>query len=374
MANINLASKTAEKTEIKIPFARQVIKKFTTEGGFHFKQVEVAYETFGKLNTAKDNAVLVFHAFTGSSHVTRNNLDMEPEGWWEGLVGPSKTIDTNKYFVICSNVLGGCYGTTGPSSTNPETGRPYAMDFPVITIRDMVRLQKRLLDSMGIVSLYAVIGGSMGGMMAMEWAVTYPETVQKSIVLAAPLWQSPMQIAYNLISLQAIYNDPDWAGGNYFGKHKPHRGLALARMMGVLTYKSEALFRERFDINLQKSGGAYSLYDRYDVENYLMYQGEKFVRRFDANSYIYLSKAMNLHNVAFPYKSVDEALSRIKCKMLLVGIDNDLLYPASQVKTSAALLSQAGVDVTYKEMTSVQGHDGFLTEYAQLSSIIGSFL
>src|SRR6266567_6149443 len=260
------------------------------DNGATLAPVEVAYETYGELNAAKSNAILILHAFSGDAHAAGISHESGKPGWWDNMIGPGKAFDTDKYFVLCSNVLGGCRGTTGPSSIDPATGCPYALKFPVITTRDMVRLQKMLIDHLGISRLLAVTGGSMGGMQALEWAVSYPDRVLAALPIATTARHSAQQIAFNEVGRQAITADPDWQGGNYYNRRPPARGLAVARMVGHITYMSDESMREKFGRRLRSS-------DEFEVESYLKYRGYKFVDRFDANSYIYITRAMDSYDL-----------------------------------------------------------------------------
>ncbi len=262
------------------------------ESGATLSPVEVAYETYGTLNSAKSNAILILHAFSGDAHAAGIGAESGKPGWWDNMIGPGKAFDTEKYFMICSNVLGGCQGTTGPGSVNPATGAPYAMSFPVITIADMVRLQKMLVDSLGISKMLAVVGGSMGGMQALQWAASYPEMTRSVVPIASTARHSAQQIAFNEVARQSIMADPDWNGGNYYDSKPPARGLAIARMVGHITYMSDESMREKFGRRLrekEKVGFDFSV--DFEVESYLRYRGSQFVGRFDANSYLYITKA-----------------------------------------------------------------------------------
>src|SRR5689334_18784720 len=264
------------------------------DSGAILSPVEVAYETYGHLNATKSNAILVLHAFSGDAHAAGISPETGKPGWWDNMIGPGKAFDTNRYFVICTNVLGGCRGTTGPSSINPATGCPYAMSFPVITIGDMVRLQKMVIDHLGIERLLAVAGGSMGAMQALEWAVAYPDSVVAALPIAGTTRHSAQQIAFNEVGRQAIMADPDWNGGNYYGKQPPARGLAVARMVGHITYMSDDSMREKFGRRLRdKDQFGFGFDVDFEVESYLRYRGSQFVNRFDANSYLYITKAMD---------------------------------------------------------------------------------
>lgn len=323
--------------------------------------VTVAYETYGKLTARRDNAVLVTHALTGDSHVAAHDEYDEP-GWWDALIGPGRPLDTNRFYIICTNVLGGCQGTTGPSSVNPQTGRPYGADFPAITIRDMVRVQKRLLQQLGIHHLVLVVGGSMGGMQALEWAVTYPEYMDGVAAIAAPGYSSAQAIAYSKVARQAVMLDPAWKGGDYYDTEGPRQGLALARALGMITYQSEPSMSAKF--------GRKTRNHQYEVENYLEYQGDKLFRRFDANSFLCLQRALDLYDLGNGYVSYVTALARIEARVLAVGVKSDILYPAYQQAELVRDLRRAGVRAEYAELDSPHGHDGFLLDFGLLQPVL----
>ena len=290
------------------------------DGGATLAPVEVAYETYGTLNAQKSNAILILHAFSGDAHAAGVSPESGKPGWWDNMIGPGKAFDTNKYFAICSNVLGGCRGTTGPASINPATGCPYAMSFPVITIRDMVRLQKMLIDHLGITRLLSLSGGSMGGMQALEWAVSYPEAVVSTIPIAATARHSAQQIAFNEVGRQAIIADPDWSDGNYYDGKPPARGLAVARMVGHITYMSDDSMREKFGRRLRgKNSFGYDFDVDFEVESYLRYRGNEFVNRFDANSYLYITKAMDYFDLSNGNGSLAPAFERAKARFLVIS-------------------------------------------------------
>src|SRR3954454_11921706 len=288
------------------------------DSGQTLTQVDVAYETYGQLNAAHSNAILVLHAFSGDAHAAGINHEGKP-GWWDNMVGPGKGFDTSRYYVICANVLGGCRGTTGPSSVNPATGCPFAMSFPVITIGDMVRLQKMLVDSLGIRRLLAVSGGSMGGMQALQWVIAYPDQVVAAIPIASTTRHSAQQIAFNEVGRQAIMADPDWNSGDYYDRRPPARGLAVARMVGHITYMSDESMREKFGRRLRSS-------DEFEVESYLRYRGYKFVDRFDANSYLYITRAMDSYDLT-QRGSLPSLFENIATRFLVISFTSDWLYP-----------------------------------------------
>jgi len=347
---------------------------FITEHGAILRQVDLTYETWGTLNDAGDNALLIIHALTGDSHAAAHGLDDQP-GWWEPLVGSGKAIDTDRYFVICPNNLGSCYGSTGPESTDPATGQPYCLTFPMLTVRDLVAIQARLIDRLGIRTLQAVIGGSLGGMQVLEWAAMYPERVRKAIPVAASGRFSAQGIAFNEIQRRVIMLDPAWNEGNYCPESAPSTGLAIARMVGVITYQSDELMAERFGRNPEARYTNWPAFlQRYDVEGYLNYQGDKLARRFDPNSYLYLTRAMDSHDLGRDRGSYEDGLSRITAPTLMVGIRSDILFPAYLVREVSDLLQQLGRDARYIELDSPNGHDAFLNDTARLSEAISDFL
>lgn len=344
------------------------------DSGASLSPVEVCFETYGTLNSSKSNAILILHAFSGDAHAAGIGGDGKP-GWWDNSVGPGKAFDTDEYFVICSNVLGGCRGTTGPSSLNPATGRPYAMSFPVITIGDMVRLQKMLIERLGIERLLAVAGGSMGGMQALEWAVAYPEAVASAIPIAATARHSAQQIAFNEVGRQAIMADPDWNGGDYYDGKRPARGLAVARMVGHITYMSDDSMHEKFGRRLRgRESYGFDFEVDFEVESYLRYRGSQFVDRFDANSYLYITKAMDYFDLANGRGSLGAALERAKSRFLVLSFTSDWLYPSYQSLEIVNALRGRNRDVAYCELTSNYGHDAFLVDIAEQTQIVRGFL
>jgi homoserine O-acetyltransferase len=291
------------------------------------------------------------------------------------MIGPGKAFDTNKYFVICTNVLGGCRGTTGPSSINPATGCPYAMSFPMITIGDMVRLQKKLLEHLGIQRLLAVAGGSMGGMLVLEWAVRYPECVASAFPIASTARHTAQQIAFNEVGRQAIMADPDWNGGNYYGAKPPARGLSVARMVGHITYMSDDSMKEKFGRRMKaKEGPAFAFDDEFEVESYLRYRGTQFVDRFDANSYLYITKAMDIFDLAQGFSSLGAALERVNARFLVISFTSDWLYPTYQSLEIVSALRSRNRDVAYCELSSNYGHDAFLVEVGEQTELVRGFL
>lgn len=341
--------------------------------GGSFGPVTLAYETWGTLNRAGDNAILLTHALTGNAHAHDVEQPDDPRAaWWNPLIGPGKPFDTNRYFVICSNVLGGCSGSTGPASLNPATGHPYGLRFPLVTIRDMVNAQRALIEHLGVRQLAMVAGGSVGGQQALEWAVTYPELVRKVVVVAATAALTAQAIAFNEVQRQAIMADPRWQRGDYEPGQGPDAGLAIARMLSMITYQSEEVMETRFArqparfASEQAPSGYTAFGGPFDVENYLYHQGEALVKRFDANSYLYLSRAMDLYDVSAGYPSLEAALRRIQSQALFIGIRSDFLFPAARVRQLAEQVSQAGGRAAYVELDSPHGHDAFLKEWEQM--------
>jgi homoserine O-acetyltransferase len=345
------------------------------DNGATLAPIEVAYETYGQLNAGKSNAILVLHAFSGDAHAAGISPETGKPGWWDNMIGPGKAFDTNRYFVICTNVLGGCRGTTGPSSLNPATGCPYAMSFPVITIADMVRAQKMLIDSLGIQRLLSVSGGSMGGMQALEWAVAFPESVVSAIPIASTTRHSAQQIAFNEVGRQAIMADPDWNEGNYYGRTPPARGLAVARMVGHITYMSDDSMREKFGRRLRgKENFSFGFDVDFEVESYLRYRGSQFVNRFDANSYLYITKAMDYFDLATGRGSMTAALERTSSRFLVISFSSDWLYPSYQSQEIVRSLRSRNRDVAYVELQSNYGHDSFLVDVAEQTDLVRGFL
>jgi homoserine O-acetyltransferase len=358
-------------------FARDQ-ERLHLESGADIGPLTIAYETCGTLNPEKDNVILVLHALSGDSHMAGyyDPKDAKP-GWWDIMVGPGKGIDTEKYFVICSNILGSCVGSTGPSSTNPDTGRPYGTDFPMITIGDMVKCQKALLDHLQIERLLCVIGGSVGGMQVLEWAVRYPDMVKAAIPLATTTRHSALAIAFNEVARQAIMADPNWNNGHYYGGQKPDMGLAIARMIGHITYLSDESMRLKFGRKLQnRSALSFEFGAEFQVESYLQYQGNKFIERFDANSFLYITKAADYFDLARQYGngSLVKAFSKTCCKYLVVSYTSDWLYPTYQSKEMVQAMKKSGLNVSFIEIDAQWGHDAFLLPNERLDNLISGFL
>jgi len=350
--------------------------KFVMDNGLELGPITIAYETYGELNEARDNVLLVEHALTASAHAAgKHRPDDDYPGWWDVMIGSGRAFDTDKYFVICSNILGSCYGTTGPSSINPDTGKSYGMTFPLVTIRDMVRVQKELLDYLGIKSLKSVIGGSMGGMQAIEWALLFPEFVDSIVLVASGSVSNPQAIAIHKVGIRAIIDDPNWNGGDYYGGKRPDKGLAIARMIGHITYLSHDWLWKKFGRkHSDPENMKLKLSSKFDIENYLEYQGAKFVDRFDANSYIYIMRAIDLYDASEGYESLEKSFKRINCKKVFVSsFTSDGLFPTYQSKEIVQALESNGVDVQYEKIESPYGHDSFLLEYQELTQHINQF-
>lgn len=390
---MNRVSKSSSERELKFPPNSPEVLKLKTgifsfatgttedpllklECGKEFGPINLVYETYGCLNEKKDNAILICHALTGNAHVAGKISEDSETGWWDPIIGPGRPIDTNKYFVICSNILGGCSGSTGPNSIDPITKKPYAMSFPTITIKDMVNSQKILTEKhFGITHLKAVIGGSIGGMQALQWGVDYPDYMDGLIIIAATSKLSAQAIAFNKIGRHAIMIDPKWNGGNYYDNLDMLQGLALARMVAHITYLSDEAMEIKFGRKHSNAEDIFDFEEKFEVENYLDHQGYKFVKRFDANSYLYLSKAMDLFDISRGSTSLENALSKIEAKKIMVmSFNSDWLFPAYQSKEMADILQSQHKDVTYLEINSYHGHDSFLIEYEKVNPIIGDFL
>lgn len=355
-------------------------KELILESGSTIGPVTIAFETYGKLNKEKNNAILITHAFSGDSHVAGFYSDDSPEakpGWWDFMIGPGKGIDTDRYFVICSNILGGCMGTTGPSSINPKTGKPYGLDFPMVTVGDMVDCQKKLIDHLDIPSLLAVIGGSVGGMQVLEWCVRYPSMIRSAIPIATTMRHSALAIAFNEVARQAIMADPNWNKGDYYGTTGPDMGLAVARMVGHVTYLSDEAMRRKFGRRLQdKQDFTFDFDVDFQVESYLRHQGSKFVQRFDANSLLYITKASDYFDLVDRSATAEsiQDLSASKSKFLVISYTSDWLYPTYQAKELVQALKRHGQDVSFCEIEADCGHDAFLIPDDRLTQLIRGFL
>lgn len=357
-------------------FAEEI--PFQLESGATLSPVTLEYETYGQLNADNTNAILICHALSGSAHAAGYHTaeDKKP-GWWDECIGPGKAFDTNRFFVICSNVMGGCYGSTGPMSINPATGRPYGLNLPVFTISDIVNAQEKLVDSLGIEKLLCVAGGSMGGMQVLEWAANHPERLHSAIPIATTAHHSPMLIAFSEVGRQAIYADPAWNGGDYHeSDQKPDAGLAVARMVGHITYLSEASMQEKFGRRLQDIAKyGYEFQTEFQVESYLKYNGLSFTRRFDANSYLYITKAMDYFDLSAETGSLATAFANAtQITYLVLSFTSDWLYPSYHSKELVGALTAAGADVTYLDVASVWGHDAFLLEVETMTKLLTGFL
>jgi homoserine O-acetyltransferase len=348
----------------------------TLSSGASLAPLTLAFETYGKLNAAGTNAILLLHALSGDAHAAgRHSLSDRKPGWWDSMVGPGRPFDTDRYFVVCSNVLGGCQGSTGPASRDPRTGRPFGARFPVVTIDDMVRAQLRLIDALGITRLLAVAGGSMGGFQALEWATAHPDRVSGALLLATSARSAAQTIAWNSIGRRAIMSDPRWRGGDYYGHEPPVDGLAVARMIGHVTYLSEPSLEDKFGRRLQGSEApAFSLEREFAIESYLDYQGASFNERFDANAYLYITKAMDYWDLPARYGSLDAAMARVQGRTLLISFTSDWLYPTAESKAIADALTRQRRPVEHVELPSNAGHDAFLVDEAAQRPIITGFL
>ncbi len=376
-----MPSKLASQREVETPTSR--LERFGAEAplkmdaGVALSPFAIAYQTYGTLNAARSNAILVCHALTGDQHVASENPVTGKPGWWASLVGPGKPVDTNRYFVIATNVIGGCMGTTGPASTNPATGRPYALDLPMVTIRDMVRAQAMLIDRLGIDTLFAVIGGSMGGMQVLQWAASYPERVFCAMPVATAARHSSQNIAFHEVGRQAVMADPDWCKGRYLdeGRH-PGKGLAVARMAAHITYLSNEALQRKFGRKLQgRDAPTFSFDADFQIENYLRYQGLSFVDRFDANSYLYVTRACDYFDLAADYGGrLAEAFRGTRTKFCVVSFSSDWLYPTSASRHIVHALNASGASVSFVDVMTDRGHDAFLIEDPEFNATAHGFL
>jgi len=346
--------------------------ELTLENRERLGPITVAYETYGRLDSDRSNAILILHALSGDAHAAGFHEGDEKPGWWDDMIGPGKAFDTDKYFIICSNVLGGCKGTTGPSSINPKTAKPYGLDFPIIGISDMVNVQKHLIDHLKIEQLLSVAGGSMGGMQALEWLTVHSHRVRSAIVIATAAKHSPQQIAFDEVGRQAIMADPHWKDGDYYGGLPPAKGLAVARMVGHITYMSEISMAEKFRRHLGKEK-LHQFSVGSEVEDYLHNRGNHFVKRFDANSYLYITRAIDSFD-ASRGRELYEAFKGIKARVLVLAFKSDWLYPASQSREIVRACKLTGVDATYCEIESTYGHDAFLLEVDEETHLVKHFL
>ena len=352
-------------------------KPLKLDAGTLLSPFQIAYQTYGELNAARSNAILVCHALTGDQHVANIHPVTGKAGWWDVLIGPGKIIDTNRYFVICSNVIGGCLGSTGPASTSPTTGLPYCLDLPVITIRDMVRAQAMLIDHFGIDRLFCVLGGSMGGMQVLQWAATYPERVFAALPIATGARHSAQNIAFHEVGRQAVMADPNWHGGIYH-EHgvRPQKGLAVARMAAHITYLSEGALQRKFGRNLQgRARPTFGFDADFQIESYLRHQGMTFVDRFDANSYLYLTRAMDYFDLAADHGGrLADAFAGSQTRFCLVSFTSDWLFPTVENRAVVHALNAAGASVSFVEIETDRGHDAFLLDEPELFGAISGFL
>jgi homoserine O-acetyltransferase/O-succinyltransferase len=347
------------------------------DAGVELSPFQIAYKTYGTLNADRSNAVLICHALTGDQHVASPNPVTGKSGWWETMVGPGRPIDTERYFVICPNVVGACMGTTGPGSTNPKTGKPWGLDLPVITIRDMVRAQAMLLDELGIDSLFSVAGGSMGGMQVLQWAASYPDRVFSALPIACSTRHSAQNIAFHEVGRQAVMADPEWRNGRYLVEGgNPRRGLAVARMGAHITYLSDAALHRKFGRRFQdRANPTFSFDADFEVESYLRHQGSSFVERFDANSYLYLTRAMDYFDIAADYQGVvANAFRGAQTRFCVISFTSDWLFPTSDSRAIVHALNASGARVSFAEIVTDKGHDAFLLDEPELFAIVRGFL
>jgi homoserine O-acetyltransferase len=362
--------KTIETKHITFAFPPN---ELNLESGKKLGPATIAYETYGELNRQKSNAILVLHALSGDAHAAGFHKGETAAGWWDNMIGPGKGLDTDKYFVICSNVIGGCKGSTGPASINPQNNQPYGLDFPIVTIGDMVNAQKHLINHLGIQKLLTVIGGSMGGMQALQWMVSYPNRIRSAIPIATTMKHTPQQIAFNEVGRQAIMTDPNWKKGRYYGSAKPAKGLSVARMIGHITYMSDVSMAAKFGRRFRADKEPCRFGAEFEVEGYLRYRGDNFVKRFDANSYLYLTKAIDYFNIVNG-KHLAEIFKCLRAKVLVISFKSDWLYPAYQSQEIVKACKLAGVDTTYCEINSTYGHDAFLLEIEEEADLLKHFL
>jgi homoserine O-acetyltransferase len=346
--------------------------EFVLESGKKLDSVQIAYETYGTLNDNKSNAILIAHAFSGDAHVAGFHEGDKKPGWWDAMIGPGKAFDTDKYFIICSNIIGGCGGSTGPSSVDPKTEKPYGLSFPIITMVDIVNAQCRLIDHFAIDKLLCVCGGSMGGMQVLQWVNSFPERVKSAIPVASAMKHSPQQIAFNEVGRQAIMADPKWNQGEYYDDVQPEKGLAVARMIGHITYMSDESMEEKFSRKLKEEESSFNFSADFEVESYLRYRGDSFVKRFDANSYLYITKAMDYFDLS-EGKLISKDKS-VDTKFLVIGFQSDWLYPSYQLKEMIQSLKIRGVEATFCDIKSRYGHDAFLVEHDEQTKLMRPFL
>jgi len=363
--SVGIVSTQQVKFDIELPL----------ESGRMLGPLTLAFETYGTLNTARSNVVWVAHAWTGDAHAAgRHTPDDRKPGWWDDMIGPGKVLDTDRYFVVCSNVIGSCYGSTGPTSINPRTGKPYNLSFPVVMVRDMVRAQQQLREHLGIDRVLTVIGGSMGAMQALEWGIIYPEHTGSIIPIAGTGRPSPMAIALNALARQAIFNDPMWKKGNYRPEHPPVDGLALARAVGHISFLSDASMHIKFGRRFSARDGIFDFFGKFEIERYLEHNGRNFVDRFDTNSFLYLAKSLDLYDVAWGFDGLEEALSRLDCPSLWFAFTSDWLYPPNQTEELVGVLTRLEKPAEYYLVDSDYGHDSFLVEPEKFTPKVVEFL
>ncbi len=384
MVEANLSARTEEASSRDADHPKDSLvahfgadKPLKLDSGIALSPFQIAYKTYGQLNADKSNAVMICHALTGDQHAASVHPVTKKNGWWETLIGPGRPIDTERYFVICANVVGGCLGSSGPSSTNPQTGKPWGLEFPVITIRDMVRAQAMLLDHLGIEKLFAVAGGSMGGMQVLEWAVSYPQRVFAVLPIACSTRHSAQNIAFHEVGRQAVMADPEWRGGRYLIEGtNPRRGLAVARMGAHITYLSDAALHRKFGRKFQdRTNPTFSFDADFEVESYLRHQGISFVERFDANSYLYLTRAMDYFDIAADHDGVlSNAFKDSPVRFCVISFTSDWLFPTADSRAIVHALNAAGARVSFAEIKTDKGHDAFLLDEPELFGIVRGFL
>ena len=374
--NLNQTSKVNNKILIKGTQKHYASIDMLLEGGQKIEDAIIAFSTWGVLNKNRSNAILICHALSGDQYAAGINPVTKKEGWWQNIIGPNKVLDTNKYFIICPNVLGGCMGTTGPSSINKSSKRPYGLSFPIYTIKDIVNMQVKLIDYLKIEQLFSILGGSMGGMQVLEWASCHSNRVYTAIPIAASYRHTAQNIAFHEVGRQAIMNDPHWNEGNYYEQiEKPRHGLAVARMIAHITYLSEGAFQKKFGRDMQNKVLSWGFEADFQVESYLRHQGTSFVDRFDANCYLYLTRAMDYFDLTTQYDgNLSLAFKNNKCKYLVVSFSSDWLFPTSESRTILKALNKVEADVSFIEIQSDKGHDSFLLDVPEFHSILKGFI
>ena len=374
--NLNQTSKVNNKILIKGTQKHYASIDMLLEGGQKIEDAIIAFSTWGVLNKNRSNAILICHALSGDQYAAGINPVTKKEGWWQNMIGPNKVLDTNKYFIICPNVLGGCMGTTGPSSINKSSKRPYGLSFPIYTIKDIVNMQVKLIDYLKIEQLFSILGGSMGGMQVLEWASSHSNRVYTAIPIAASYRHTAQNIAFHEVGRQAIMNDPNWNEGNYYEQiEKPRHGLAVARMIAHITYLSEGAFQKKFGRDMQNKVLSWGFDADFQVESYLRHQGTSFVDRFDANCYLYLTRAMDYFDLTSQYHgNLSLAFKNNKCKYLVVSFSSDWLFPTSESRTILKALNKVEADVSFIEIQSDKGHDSFLLDVPEFHSILKGFI